>query len=381
MLPRRSDFTRRGGYARAVASELARPALSAVARLTCGPSTPRTAWRRGLIVAHSHLGDVLYRTGSLDELHAAMPQVEWDFLTSSAAQPLLAHNAALRAALPFLGGPDGDTLADGALDELRRERYDVVLCSNTFRVVPDFSLAVTLRAPNRVGVGHKGATGLLSRTVSVGEPAPYPAYFRRMVEQLTGCTFTASVRPRIKLTASDQAEAAEVLRDIIVAPGSLLVACTLTTRQRGGGWPSRFFTDALGILHGRTAIVALLGGAPDEAPELQRRAASLPFPAHVVAGRLSLRAFAALVERCAVLLSPDSGPRHIANAVGTPVVFARNLAAPAVETGCYCDTETDVAPVDIGCLSGAARSRVMASVLPDRAADAMQHWLHHRRSR
>lgn len=380
MLPRRSDFMRREGYARAVASEIVSPGLRALARASCGPSTPRSTWRRGLIVAHSHLGDVLYRTASLDELHAALPHVSWDFLTSAGAQPLLDHNPAVRSALPLMTGEDDNELADGALDTLRRAAYDVVLCSNTLRVLPDFTLALALRAPNRVGVSHKGATGLLSHALSVGPPAPYPIHFRRMVEQLAGRTFDSPVRPRIHLSASDRAEAADVLRSVALAPATRIVACTLSARQSPARWPLEFFTAALELLHARAPIVVLLGGAPDDAPVLLRVAAAMPFPAHVVAGRLSLRGFAALLERCDLLLAPDSGPRHIANAVGTPVVFARNLAEPAVATGVYCDTETDVAPPG-SYLDASTRRRVMASASPEIAADAMKRWLQQRRSR
>ncbi len=63
-----------------------------------------------------------------------------------------------------------------------------------------------------------------------------------------------------------------------------------------------------------------------------------------MAGDLRLLPLACFLQRCAVVLCPDSGPRHLANAVGTPVVFVRNIAVGKVETGVYCETEIDVAP-------------------------------------
>ncbi|MEO7043436.1 MAG: hypothetical protein ABI035_14330, partial [Gemmatimonadaceae bacterium] len=51
-----------------------------------------------------------------------------------------------------------------------------------------------------------------------------------------------------------------------------------------------------------------------------------------------------LLRRCSVHFCMDSGPRHLANAVGTPVVFTRNLAVRASEAGTYCPTEVDVMP-------------------------------------
>ena len=49
------------------------------------------------------------------------------------------------------------------------------------------------------------------------------------------------------------------------------------------------------------------------------------------------------MKRCSLVFCPDSGPRHIANAVGTPVVFVRNLFSDRVETGSYCSNEWDLA--------------------------------------
>jgi ADP-heptose:LPS heptosyltransferase len=87
--------------------------------------------------------------------------------------------------------------------------------------------------------------------------------------------------------------------------------------------------------------VVLCGSADDE-PVLRRAAGLADFPCLVMAGQLPLRAFAAFLARCHALLATDSGPRHLANAVGTPVVFARSLNVSRIENGVYCDNETDL---------------------------------------
>ena len=68
----------------------------------------------------------------------------------------------------------------------------------------------------------------------------------------------------------------------------------------------------------------------------------LPHPAHVVAGSLQWLEFAELLRRCDAVFCMDSGPRHLSNAVGTPVAFARNLAFADIEAGEYCANETDL---------------------------------------
>jgi ADP-heptose:LPS heptosyltransferase len=85
-------------------------------------------------------------------------------------------------------------------------------------------------------------------------------------------------------------------------------------------------------------------GSREERDSLSAIASSLPFNVKLLAGELSLLGFAAFLSTCSALLAPDSGPRHIGNAAGIPVFFTRNLSQLAVETGKYCDSETDLVP-------------------------------------
>jgi len=67
--------------------------------------------------------------------------------------------------------------------------------------------------------------------------------------------------------------------------------------------------------------IALCGGRS----ELERRTAdailaALPAPAIDLVGKDTLKQLLALLERATLVLSPDSGPAHMANAMGTPVI-------------------------------------------------------------
>jgi len=57
-------------------------------------------------------------------------------------------------------------------------------------------------------------------------------------------------------------------------------------------------------------------------------AKNIRYPVINLAGELTLSRLAAALKRCAILISNDSGPVHIASAVGTPVIsiFGRNQA-------------------------------------------------------
>jgi ADP-heptose:LPS heptosyltransferase len=69
-----------------------------------------------------------------------------------------------------------------------------------------------------------------------------------------------------------------------------------------------------------------LVAAPDDARYANQTAQAMQQPALDLSGRLGVAELAALLKRCRLLISNDSGPVHVAAAVGTPVVdiFGRN---------------------------------------------------------
>src|SRR2546423_52210 len=76
--------------------------------------------------------------------------------------------------------------------------------------------------------------------------------------------------------------------------------------------------------------------APGPAPLAVRPSASTstivrspPAGAHALAGRLTLDASAAVLERAAVVVGGDTGPLHVARALGRPVVAVFFAADPA----------------------------------------------------
>ncbi len=339
-------FRRKTNLLLGVASELAAPLLRPVAAvMSRGKYSSPSAWRRGLIIGHNHIGDVLYRTPSLPALHQSLPDCEWSYLASPSSAPMLEGNPNLNEVLPWSRGLDSWDLGQHHRDELSRRKFDVVLCSNTLRHYPDFLLATRLGIPNRVGFVHKGLSGLINHPVPMVFPSPYAGYFRSMVAATIGRFPDWSLTPQIFLDESDRAEAQGTLLKAGVAADDLpLLACSLTTRQHHGNWPVESMLSVIREARNNTEFRLLLCGAPGDSTQLRTIAERLEGDVRVLAGRVSIRGYAALLERCAAQFCLDSGPRHIANAVGTRVVFARNMSHSRVEAGTYCDTETDITP-------------------------------------
>lgn len=87
-------------------------------------------------------------------------------------------------------------------------------------------------------------------------------------------------------------------------------------------WSSRRFAEIADRAHEKLGMQAILIGGPGE---LERKtAAEIEFamrnPAVNLVGKDTLGQSMALMKNAAVLISPDSGPVHIASALGTPVI-------------------------------------------------------------
>lgn len=332
------------------------------------PSEP-PAWRKGLILGHNHIGDVVYRTCSLDQLADALPDCEWSYLTSADSAEILTGNPAIAEILPWSSGEDAWNLEHGKFAELKRRGFDVVLCTNTLRHYPDLALSVALGIPNRVGYTYKGLSALITRGAPIHFPSPYASYFRAMVADIAGREPDWPLKPRIFPDAASVGDASRAW-DQMGLGTRRVVSCSLTTRQASGNWPKSHLLAALEQARSHAEFEIVFTGAAGDASELTDAAKQLSFPVHILAGGLNLRGFAAFLARCAALLTLDSGPRHIGNAAGVPVLFARNLSHSMIEAGQYCDTEIDLAPA-VEYLSDSETRKVVAGLSPAKTASRL----------
>src|SRR5439155_16947511 len=116
------------------------------------------------------------------------------------------------------------------------------------------------------------------------------------------------------------------------------------------------------------ADIVLVGTAMDR-ERLTTLAHRSSIPCHVLAGTLTLPGLAAFLGKCAVVVCPDSGSRHLGNAANTPVVFLRNLAAPQEESASYCESERDAIEAPGGRLSRARQRELLRTVSAEHVSD------------
>jgi heptosyltransferase-2 len=146
-------------------------------------------------------------------------------------------------------------------------------------------------------------------------------------------------------------------------------------------WPAqRFVAAAVQVWHQSKCTWLILGGPGDVAiaGQIEAGLRAAGCPAHNLAGRTSLRELCALLKSCRALLTNDSGPMHVAAALGTPVVVSfgstsPELTAPGLSgdrrhqllrAGAACaPCFLRACPIDFRCMTGISVERVVGAVM------------------
>ncbi|GAB3314222.1 hypothetical protein GCM10027451_28940 [Geodermatophilus aquaeductus] len=133
-----------------------------------------------------------------------------------------------------------------------------------------------------------------------------------------------TLEPRLAVTPEDASAA-----DGVLPPGpEPLVALHPGAQDPRRRWPAECFAALAETLAGEGARVALVGTGEDDRRAADAIRAATTAPLVELVGRLSLSALAGVLARCRLVVADDSGPRHLAEAVGTATVgvfLERNL--------------------------------------------------------
>lgn len=104
------------------------------------------------------------------------------------------------------------------------------------------------------------------------------------------------------------------------APGKSVFAVAPAATHATKGWPIARYAEAVRTLVPPTAGLLIVAGPKDAAALTEFRAALGERPGVLDASALPLTTMAALLVRCRWLLGNDSGPIHLATALGVPTV-------------------------------------------------------------
>ena len=278
--------------------------------------------RKIAVLRAGGLGDFIFTLPALDALREAYPEAEITLLGGPLQTELLSgrHEPIARAITvpPSTGvnGPDTGVEEDEEelehfFADMREERFDLAL---QMHGGGGYSNPFVRKLEARVTAGTQAdSASPLDRTV------PY-IYFQSEILRylevagLVGAR-TADLEPHLRITYDDLNEA----RNVVPEAEGTLVALHPGAGDSRRRWPPEKFAavgNVLGKAGGRVAVVgveedwALISGIVD----------AMEHEAFDLCGRLSLGGLTGLLGRCSVVVSSDSGPLHLAGAVGAATV-------------------------------------------------------------
>jgi len=278
--------------------------------------------RNILVIRTDRLGDVILTLPVCSTLRRALPGARIAMLVRNYVRPVIAGNR-------FVDDVVWEDDLHGSRrpfhevrNEIREKRFDaVVVVRPTLR---NALLAASAHVPMRVGTGYRWYSGLFTNRVYEHRKTAqrHELEFNLNLLSPLGVTADLSSPPQYGITVTEKARSD--IRSILKSYGVVDQHRIVVLHPASGGsareWaPDRFREVGLRLakLDGVRVVVT---GMPTEERTLRRVLERSCPPFLSLVGRLALGSLAALLERASLFIANSTGPLHLANALGTPVI-------------------------------------------------------------
>ena len=381
--------------------------------MTTPPPSSTPSPRRILVRGVNWLGDAVMTTPALQRLREALPDGHITLLTHQKLAELWQHHPSLNSTITFSTGESPWSVAR----RLRAENFQAALVlPNSPRSALEVWLA---RIPQRIGYARRWRNCLLTQPVAprpgqMRMPKRSVSEVRRLVRHSAGGSPPAAdcaphplahqshdylhlaaalganpepLPPRLEITSAKMQQANDTFlsdwraKAQNTSRGKPLILLGLNPGAEYGPakrWPAQSFAAVAREVSRRNTNCLWLafGGAGDRelCGDIARLAGDRVLN---LAGKTSLRELMALLKLCRVVLTNDSGPMHVAAALGIPVVVPLGSTSPEL-TGpgwpgdprhqllksaapcspCFRRT----CPIDFRCMTGISPERVVEAV-------------------
>ncbi len=303
---------------------------------------------RILVVKVDHIGDFILALPAIRRLKELFPAARIDVLSSPTTASLGRVEPTIDSMIPFeffhaRSSLGLKTVGEEELEDLRKQlapcRYDLAI---DLRKHPETRPLLRVSGARYLaGFDYAGQFAWLDVALEwEGDRGLQPKRYHITDDllHLVDAVGTSAATGRGALAAPTLA----ALREAEPLPKALTplferpVACV----HPGAGnemkqWPEQHFIALIELLVTEGGMNVVLVGGPDEVESGGRILSAVRRPAVIrsVIGELSLAALTGLLSRCALYVGNDSGPKHIAAAVGIPTVGIHSGTVDPTEWG------------------------------------------------
>jgi len=286
-------------------------------------------YRRILIVRTDRLGDVLLSTPVIKALRQEFPQSYISMLVSSYTQDVLDGNPDLDEIITF----DKDAKDTSGwwpvfkfIQGLRKKKFDLaIILHPTVRM---HLLTFLSGIPRRLGYDRKFGfllTDRIKHTKQAGQKHE-SEYALDLVRYLGIEAIDKTLFMPIKQESEKWVET--LFKEAGIKDNDRLLAIHPAASCPSKIWPGERFAEIADQLAGQYGFkVVIVSGAKDT-QKAEVMIKNMRTKALNLAGKTSISQLASLLNRCQLFISTDSGPIHVASALGVPVIaiFGRSQA-------------------------------------------------------
>jgi ADP-heptose:LPS heptosyltransferase len=257
-----------------------------------------------LLVRPGGVGDAILLLPAIRALKEAYPGAPIDILAEKRNGQGFSFSPHVRNV--FLYDRGGDFL------KVLRRRYDVVIDTEQWHRLSAV-VARLIRSSLKIGYGTNERKRLFTHAVSYSHDDYEADSFFNLLQPL-GITPPEKAPPLVQLEPSARKRAGELLGDLSHCPFVVIFPGASIPERR---WGVENFRAVAEVLDGNGIPSVVVGGREDAADgaKIVTGAKGLS-----LAGRTCLAETAAVIDRCAVLVSGDSGILHIGVGLGKPTV-------------------------------------------------------------
>jgi lipopolysaccharide heptosyltransferase II len=197
-------------------------------------------------------------------------------------------------------------------------------------------LAAVSGAKRRVGFGRESYPGLMTDNVRgrhwrPGDHKHEVDYCLELAKAAGANTSIPDRTPHLYVDPLAHQQLEQLLEREGIVPEKPLIACHISSNNgQSKRWPIPYWAILIDKLIRVQNAQVVLTGASEDTPLIENVTRQMQEQAVNLAGKTSLPQLVALLKRANLVISGDSGPMHIAAAVGTPLIAIHGPTDPAL---------------------------------------------------
>ncbi|MBI5562264.1 MAG: lipopolysaccharide heptosyltransferase II [Deltaproteobacteria bacterium] len=276
-----------------------------------------------LVRAPNWIGDAVMCLPALEALHRLYPASAITVVAKPRVAPVFRHCACIKDIIEYddKGGHRGIVGRLKLASGIRSRRFGkAVLFQNAFDAA---FLSFVSGIPERIGYGRDLRSALLTKAVKLTpeiKKRHQTLYYLNIVAALGARMPDAPPLPCLRVPARERARAERFLKERGIYGRVIIGAAPGASYGPAKMWPPGHFASALNALAKTHGAYPVIFGGPDDKAACNAVSSLLTVEHANLAGELSLGESIALMGRASIFITNDSGPMHLASALGVPTI-------------------------------------------------------------